>query len=64
LEEETVQLPTYINMGRGGHDTTDPGNPKSAMAAEVLKHESDKKKVQEVCARGCQGHSSKLTGVL
>jgi hypothetical protein len=51
-------------MGRGGYDTTDPGNPKSAMAAEVLKHESDKKKVQEVCARGCQGHSSKLTGVL
>ena len=57
-------MPAHLNMGRGGYDTTDPGNPKSAMAAEVLKVESDKKKEQEVCARGSYGHSSKLKRVL
>ena len=44
-------MPAHLNMGRGGYDTTDPGNPKSAMAAEVLKQNATQKKEQEVCAR-------------
>jgi len=46
-----LTMPAHLNMGRGGYDTTDPGNPKSAMAAEVLKQNATQKKEQEVCAR-------------
>lgn len=44
-------MSAHLNMGRGGYDTTEPGNPKSAMAGEVLKNNAAQKKEQEVCAR-------------